>query len=254
MYCDDELHSSGIHTDVSSGPITEHPEPDTTQSNQGASGTSNGPQPPNDMEFRIKELQNRHFLLMEMQRFMKKTERHRSTGASESSPGASESLPGALEDSGQLCELEAVQKELDELLVSRELEKHRLKSGQQAPSPALYKTETPRGGVYTLPPPQPTPGEVTLEDRGKVRTVADVVPVGLLSQTAAVTKCPSCDEVVLTETRSKVGEGKWLVCFLCVLSGCVAGCCLIPFCMSRLSTIQHQCPKCHAEIHTHTPF
>lgn len=100
----------------------------------------------------------------------------RRKGASESSPGASESSPGALEDSGQLCELEAVQKELDELLVSRELEKHRLKSGQQAPSPALYKTETPRGGVYTLPPPQPTPEEVTLEDRGKVRTVADVVP------------------------------------------------------------------------------
>ncbi|KAM8836928.1 uncharacterized protein AB9W97_002366 [Spinachia spinachia] len=78
MYHGEELQSSGIHTGVAVGPIHAQqvdPEPQTqSESNQGTSGPSDGPQPLNDMEFRIKELHNRRFFLMEMQRFMKKTE------------------------------------------------------------------------------------------------------------------------------------------------------------------------------------
>uniref|UniRef100_A0A8C2WPC9 LITAF domain-containing protein n=1 Tax=Cyclopterus lumpus TaxID=8103 RepID=A0A8C2WPC9_CYCLU len=41
---------------------------------------------------------------------------------------------------------------------------------------------------------------------------------------------------------------------LCVSDLCVAGCCLIPFCMSRLNNVHHQCPECRAIVHTYRPL
>lgn len=35
---------------------------------------------------------------------------------------------------------------------------------------------------------------------------------------------------------------------------CVAGCCLIPFFIDHLKSVQHQCPQCQAHIHTYRPF
>ncbi|KAK1881756.1 Protein FPV127 [Dissostichus eleginoides] len=54
-------------------------------------------------EFRIKQLHNRRFMLLEMQRFRKKDDGVSTTGE----------LP--CEDSDQLCELENIQRELEEL-------------------------------------------------------------------------------------------------------------------------------------------
>ncbi|KAI3365555.1 hypothetical protein L3Q82_010637 [Scortum barcoo] len=55
------------------------------------------------------------------------------------------------EDSDTLCELEAIEKELEELIARKEqLEK----LGQSDECPTFYQTETPYGGIYMLPPPQ----------------------------------------------------------------------------------------------------
>uniref|UniRef100_A0A3Q2THT8 LITAF domain-containing protein n=1 Tax=Fundulus heteroclitus TaxID=8078 RepID=A0A3Q2THT8_FUNHE len=70
-----------------------------------------------------------------------------------------------------------------------------------------------------------------------------------LGPTAGLTKCPSCSEVVVTETQSAVSETMWILCFLCV-----AGCCVVPFFMKRLRNVRHQCPQCQAKIHTHQPL
>ncbi|KAK9530665.1 hypothetical protein VZT92_012153 [Zoarces viviparus] len=170
------------------------------------------------------------------------------------------------EDSDQLCELETIQKELDELLIKKqELEKQGNRSelgtnkGEQGTNPTFYKTEAPRGGIYMLPRPESAQKDFTLQHSVKVSPVADtpagsVIPVDYLDQTPALTKCPSCEEVVFTETRSRVGHASWTICFFCTLIGCVGGCCLIPFCMSNLRDVHHQCPECRATIHNHQPF
>ncbi|TDG98202.1 hypothetical protein EPR50_G00216610 [Perca flavescens] len=196
----------------------------------------------------MKQLQNRRFLLLKMQRFKKKPE--------DNGVGTTEEM--SCENSDQLCELEAIQKELEELLVKKE-QFARFKSGQQDARPPFYKSEIPRGGIYMLPPPLQELEAATLERKVKTKPVSEkptgpVVPVESLVGTPAVTKCPSCEEIVFTETSCRVGEATWILCYLCSIMGCVAGCCLIPFFMSRLKDVHHQCPHCQAKIHTYQPF
>ncbi|XP_062234841.1 lipopolysaccharide-induced tumor necrosis factor-alpha factor homolog [Platichthys flesus] len=77
-----------------------------------------------------------------------------------------------------------------------------------------------------------------------------IVPVKSLADVQAFTRCPSCDQIVFTKIRRIVGETIWMICCLCSILGCVAGCCLTPFCMNDLKDIEHRCPKCGAHLHT----
>uniref|UniRef100_A0A8C8E096 LITAF domain-containing protein n=1 Tax=Oryzias sinensis TaxID=183150 RepID=A0A8C8E096_9TELE len=65
------------------------------------------------------------------------------------------------------------------------------------------------------------------------------------------TKCPSCQAVIVTQTRFKVGLSSFLF-FFC-FSSCVAGCCLIPFFTNRFKNVLHSCPRCQTHIRTFTP-
>ncbi|XP_026211583.1 uncharacterized protein LOC113159214 [Anabas testudineus] len=64
------------------------------------------------------------------------------------------------------------------------------------------------------------------------------------------TQCPECQQFIMTETFTSISSVTWLVCFMTALIGCVAGCCLIPFCMERFKSITHRCPKCRTPITT----
>ncbi|XP_007560518.1 U11/U12 small nuclear ribonucleoprotein 25 kDa protein isoform X1 [Poecilia formosa] len=64
------------------------------------------------------------------------------------------------------------------------------------------------------------------------------------------TQCPECMQFVTTETFTSVSSVTWLVCIMSAMVGCVAGCCLIPFCMDRFKTTTHRCPKCRSKITT----
>ncbi|XP_028264220.1 uncharacterized protein LOC114437615 isoform X2 [Parambassis ranga] len=144
-----DLPIVGLNTEVSPGP-----EPEQDQSEQDVQPETNQevPEPgrcPQSLaliEFRIQQLQNRRFLLLKMQNFIQKTGQSISSETSE--------------DSDELCELDAVQKELEELLLKKEeLEKQEGSSnhtanGDHQEHSDLYKCETPHGGVYMLPPLQ----------------------------------------------------------------------------------------------------
>ncbi|XP_038559474.1 uncharacterized protein LOC119891714 [Micropterus salmoides] len=62
------------------------------------------------------------------------------------------------------------------------------------------------------------------------------------------TQCPECRQFIMTETFTSVSSVTWLVCFMTAMVGCVAGCCLIPFCLKRCKTTTHRCPKCRTPI------
>ncbi|KAK2833242.1 hypothetical protein Q5P01_017131 [Channa striata] len=64
------------------------------------------------------------------------------------------------------------------------------------------------------------------------------------------TQCPECQQFIMTETFTSVSSVTWLVCLMTALIGCVAGCCLIPFCLDRFKSITHRCPKCRTAIKT----
>ncbi|RVE69689.1 hypothetical protein OJAV_G00080610 [Oryzias javanicus] len=64
------------------------------------------------------------------------------------------------------------------------------------------------------------------------------------------TQCPGCQQFVVTETITSVSSVTWLVCVMTALLGCVAGCCLIPFCSDKFKSITHRCPKCRTSIST----
>lgn len=210
----------------------------------------NGPPSQATIEFRIKQLHNRRFFLLKMQHFRKREE----------DDGVRTTEEMTCEDDDKLCELEAIQKELEELLlkkeeVNKQEKRFRLRANAGHQDKHFCKTETPRGGIYMLPVPHLTQEDITV----KTRTVAErptgpVIPVDSLGPNPEITRCPSCEEVVFTETRRTVGEATWMCCCLCALTGCVAGCCIIPFFMSRLKSVHHQCPQCRANIHTHRPF
>ncbi|XP_078135898.1 uncharacterized protein LOC144536563 [Sander vitreus] len=230
--------------------------PDTQpEFNQGTPKPRGEIPPLAHIESRMKQLHNRRFLLLKMQRFKKRED---------SGDRTTEEM--TCEYSDQQCELEAIQKELEELLVKKEvLEKLGNRSkfteykGQLDAHPNFYKSTIPCGGIYMLPLPQLEQEDATLERKVKAGPVSErptgpVVPVESLVQTPAVTRCPSCEEIVFTETSSRVGESTWILCFLCTIMGCVAGCCLIPFFMSRLKDVHHKCPQCQANIHIHQPF
>lgn len=58
------------------------------------------------------------------------------------------------------------------------------------------------------------------------------------------TQCPECMAYITTETFTSVSSVTWLVCLMSAMIGCVAGCCLIPFCLDTFKTTTHRCPKC----------
>ncbi|KAJ0057791.1 hypothetical protein NL108_002893, partial [Boleophthalmus pectinirostris] len=64
------------------------------------------------------------------------------------------------------------------------------------------------------------------------------------------TQCPGCSEFVTTQTTTIVSSVTWLSCIMTAMMGCVAGCCLIPFCVDSFKSTVHKCPKCNTLITT----
>ncbi|NXN89772.1 LITAF factor, partial [Bombycilla garrulus] len=60
--------------------------------------------------------------------------------------------------------------------------------------------------------------------------------------------CPSCNQMIVTRLSYNSGALTWLSCGGLCLVGCVAGCCLIPFCIDALKDVDHICPKCSALV------
>lgn len=81
-----------------------------------------------------------------------------------------------------------------------------------------------------------------------------VQPSMKLSYHPFLTTCPSCHEQILTTVTCKPGVLTWLSCGGIMLTGCVFGCCLIPFFVDSLKNTLHHCPRCNYLIGMRKPI
>ncbi|XP_066529707.1 U11/U12 small nuclear ribonucleoprotein 25 kDa protein isoform X1 [Hoplias malabaricus] len=77
-----------------------------------------------------------------------------------------------------------------------------------------------------------------------------VLDIEKLPPRPSPTQCPYCQQYITTETSTVTGNTAWLVCLVCTFVGCIAGCCLLPFCTKSFKDVIHKCPKCRSHIHT----
>uniref|UniRef100_A0A3B4V8P7 LITAF domain-containing protein n=1 Tax=Seriola dumerili TaxID=41447 RepID=A0A3B4V8P7_SERDU len=85
---------------------------------------------------------------------------------------------------------------------------------------------------------------------GAVSPIQMILDVENLPPCPSRTQCPECRQFIMTETFTSVSSVTWLVCVMTALIGCVAGCCLIPFCLDSFKSTTHRCPKCRTSIST----
>ncbi|XP_031168151.1 cell death-inducing p53-target protein 1-like [Sander lucioperca] len=103
---------------------------------------------------------------------------------------------------------------------------------------SIQPTSVPGFKIFYVEPPPAIPAPSVILDMEK------------LPPCPCRTQCPECRQFITTETFTSVSSVTWLVCFMTALIGCVAGCCLIPFCLDKFKSTTHQCPKCRAFIRT----
>ncbi|XP_078125656.1 uncharacterized protein LOC144530102 [Sander vitreus] len=103
---------------------------------------------------------------------------------------------------------------------------------------SIQTTSVPGFNIFYVEPPPAIPAPSVILD------------VERLPHRPCRTQCPECRQFIITETFTSVSSITWLVCFMTALIGCVAGCCLIPFCLDKFKSTTHKCPKCRAFIRT----
>ncbi|KAJ8413630.1 hypothetical protein AAFF_G00081370 [Aldrovandia affinis] len=137
-------------------------------------------------------------------------------------------------------ELEVLLKRKEELLQHKNTCIHRIcqQTGGYIPtSKDGYDVPCTTENVIDIPDPPSKPAPQVITE------------VEALPHFPSLIQCPSCQEFITTKTFYRVGSTTWLMCLMSVIIGCVAGCCLIPFCLESAKDLEHRCPKCQKQIH-----
>jgi len=89
----------------------------------------------------------------------------------------------------------------------------------------------------------------TLDDEGqdqyersefKLAEIEDLAPIPMF--------CYYCEKSVMTECRSDISWKGWTVAGICIVFGCVFGCCLIPLYSPQFRNTIHHCSECNKII------
>ncbi|XP_071326507.1 lipopolysaccharide-induced tumor necrosis factor-alpha factor homolog isoform X2 [Trachinotus anak] len=188
----------------------------------------------NYLSLKRQQLQERKKILSIFQELRKRAE----FGQTEEAASSQHEIDSIDDKLKQLTERKAeLQKSRDTILTANDkkncVKEVRFESSEKsAPDPPLGTN------IFYVEPPPTTPAPKVILD------------VENLPSCPCRTQCPECRQYIMTETFTSVSSVTWLVCVMTALIGCVAGCCLIPFCLDTFKSITHRCPKCRSSIST----
>ncbi|XP_071242099.1 uncharacterized protein [Salvelinus alpinus] len=181
----------------------------------------------NQLSFRRQQLIDRRNMLTILQEFRNRSNRNSTDGSKEQT------------------EIQFLDKELQELSEKkRELQKRQdniLHSKDQRKECIISQ-----GGVSVLP----DLSVVFVEAPPSIPAPEVIMDIQKLPPWSSQTQCPQCRQFITTEIVTSVGNVACLVCVTMSVLGCVAGCCLIPFCIDNFKDVTHRCPKCRCSIIT----
>ncbi|XP_069381506.1 lipopolysaccharide-induced tumor necrosis factor-alpha factor-like [Paralichthys olivaceus] len=190
----------------------------------------------NNLSLKRRQLLERKQILCVFQKFRNRVE----FGQTEEAASAQQEIDSIDDKLRELSEKEAeLQNSHDTILSADYKENHVEKVTLNTTSqmiPPIEPTSAINVFYVEAPPSSPAP---------KV-----ILDTGHLPSYPSRTQCPDCRQYVVTETTTSVSSVTWMVCFMTAMLGCVAGCCLLPFCLDKFKSTSHKCPKCRTLIAT----
>jgi lipopolysaccharide-induced tumor necrosis factor-alpha factor len=85
----------------------------------------------------------------------------------------------------------------------------------------------------------------------------DDIPINsetILGEKPVQCTCTNCHTLILTRVYQTPGFLSWIFCIILILFGCWIGCCLIPFCISKIQNTRHYCPNCKTVLGVYRPM
>ncbi|XP_034150930.1 cell death-inducing p53-target protein 1 homolog isoform X2 [Esox lucius] len=179
------------------------------------------------LSLKIQQLHDRRDMLKVLQEFRNRSNLNSTVGSKEQ------------------AEIQQIDQELQELFQKkRELQETEDKVYNHMRTKEDYITSM--GGVSVLP----DPSVVYVEAPPSIPAPEVILDIMKLPPVSSRTQCPECRQFITTEIVTSIGDAACLACVTISLFGCVAGCCLIPFCIDNFKDVTHRCPRCRSSIIT----
>lgn len=109
-----------------------------------------------------------------------------------------------------------------------------------AHQPQYPQPQYPQPG-FNIPPPQYNNAQ---------HSVNVVVPTAL-GETPVRMVCPTCRNEVVTNVSTECSIPQHIACFVMFITAACLICSCLPYCITSLSNVRHECPSCKSHLGTY---